>query len=190
MGDISGTPSSTVGGTSPAVWNSVVAYNLEPSPSLAYSNGSLYGQTSATQFPYGFTTVGYEFIDKPVPPGSANVALCTFFVAIPVMGDTTPPQTETCPNDVFITVSNTSSQGIASWVEPVPLDNNIIVRRSWRSHAPDTLFLLGTTTVTYRWIDPSNPVTPLVCTFTVTVSTAGMYQPVSIKSEHPDRTGT
>ncbi len=83
MADVSGNAVSTVGGTSPAVWNAVVAYNLEPTPSLANSETSLYGQTSATQFQYGFTTVGYEFIDNPVPPGPANIALCTFFVAIP-----------------------------------------------------------------------------------------------------------
>ena len=61
------------------------------------------------------------------------------------------------------------------WNEPVAVDNNNIVRRTWRSHAPGFAFPIGVTTVTYRWIDPRNALGPLTCTFQVTVSTTGRY---------------
>ena len=83
MEDIRGYEVATIAGTSLASWNTVDALNLDGGATPADSSKSLYGQTTSTQFPYGFTTVGYEFIDNPVPPGPANIALCTFFVAIP-----------------------------------------------------------------------------------------------------------
>ena len=83
MEDKRGSKVATTSGTSLATWNTISAFNLDGGATPADSSISLYGQTTSTQFPYGFTTVGYEFIVNPVPPGPANIALCMFFVAIP-----------------------------------------------------------------------------------------------------------
>ena len=81
--DARGSEVATIGGKNFANWNTISAFNLDGGATPAYSSISQYGQTTSTQFPYGFTTVGYAFIDNPVPPGPANIALCRFFVAIP-----------------------------------------------------------------------------------------------------------
>ncbi|XP_033625699.1 fibropellin-1-like [Asterias rubens] len=168
--DVRGSQVTTTSGTSLATWNPISAFDLDSGATPAAFSMSLYGQTTSTQFPYGFTTVGFEFIDNVVPP--QNIALCTFLVAIPVANDGNPPSVN-CPGDVFVTIGSANTQGFASWDEPMATDDNNVVRRSWRSHAPNTLFPVGATEVTYQWIDPTNDNTPLVCTFTVTVSTSG-----------------
>ena len=81
MEDVRGSQVATTSGTSLATWNTISAFDLDSGATPAHSSMSLYGQTTSTQFPYGFTTVGYEFIDNAVPP--QNIALCTFLVAIP-----------------------------------------------------------------------------------------------------------
>ena len=88
--------------------------------------------------------------------------------------------TVNCPNDIPLTVASPGRTANGFWDEPVAVDNNNIVRRTWRSHAPGYAFPVGVTTVTYMWIDPRNALGPLTCTFSVSVSTTGTYRIPSI----------
>ena len=83
--------------------------------------------------------------------------------------------TVSCPDDITVIVSDQETTKVVSWDEPVAVDNNDRVRRTWRSHAPGFAFPVGQTVVTYSWIDPRNDTGTLTCTFHVIVSTQGMF---------------
>ena len=56
---------------------------------------------------------------------------------------------------------------IVSWTEPTATDDSGIATLLSRSHAPGQFFVVGSTQVTYRFVDGSGNVAE--CTFTVTV---------------------
>jgi hypothetical protein len=83
-----------------------------------------------------------------------------------VIDDVTLPVIASCPSDITINSNTTGCAAIVSWTPPTVTDNCVGVTMT-SSHAPGSVFPLGTTTVTYTAIDAGlNTVT---CTFTVTV---------------------
>ncbi len=83
-----------------------------------------------------------------------------------VIDDVTLPIIASCPGDITINSNTTGCAAIVSWTPPTVTDNCVGVTMT-SSHAPGSVFPLGTTTVTYTAIDAGlNTVT---CTFTVTV---------------------
>ena len=80
--------------------------------------------------------------------------------------DTIPP-TIACINDVVDTVNTGVTGTIVTWTEPTATDNSGTATLSSRTHAPGTFFLVGTTDVTYTFVDSSG--NSATCTFTVTV---------------------
>ncbi|XP_038069618.1 uncharacterized protein LOC119738747 isoform X6 [Patiria miniata] len=174
--DIAGTTLTTTSQASTAMWNTPSGFNIQPGPIFApvFEFSNIYSQTSeSTQFNYGFTTVGYRFVDNGPTSPPQNSAFCTFFVRTGVNNDGTIPTVLNCPGSITQPIASSQTTAVVSWTEPSTTDNNGVVRRSWRSHAPNTAFPVGTTQVTYQWIDPSNPNSPAQCMFTVTVSTTG-----------------
>lgn len=86
--------------------------------------------------------------------------------------DTTPPLIQFCPVDISVTTDVTTTGAVVDWDRPIVADASgqpisIVV-----SKAPGTFFDVGTTEVTYDFVDSSG--NSISCTFDVTV-VAGMY---------------
>ncbi|XP_022107735.1 hyalin-like [Acanthaster planci] len=176
MDDLGGMTVSITSQTATATWTAPAAVNFQPggTPTNPDSQSNVYSQFSGvTPFNYGFTTVRYLFIDNP--PGSAqqNSAICSFFVRIGLVTDVVSPTVSNCPSDTTQFISSGQTSASVTWIEPTASDNNGVVRRSWRSHAPGFQFPPGSTEVFYQWIDPTNPNTPVECRFNVILSTLG-----------------
>ncbi|XP_072051694.1 uncharacterized protein [Amphiura filiformis] len=128
-------------------------------PTLVYSS-----HTSGSFFNSGQTTVTYVYRD-----GSENEASCTINVFIREV-DRTPPVIIGGPNPNGITETTACNTGgkTVSWPEPTASDNSGTATLASRSHSPGQFFTTGTTTVTYRFVDPTNNAATL--SFDVTVN--------------------
>lgn len=102
------------------------------------------------------------------PGNSELTASC---IQIIELIDTEAPIVSACPED--ITVSTTSSTGIATWTEPTAIDN---CNLEWimGDYDPGDSFPIGTTLVTYTAVDDCENVT--LCTFNVTVIQEGTIE--------------
>ncbi len=83
--------------------------------------------------------------------------------------DTTPPVIA-CTGNIAETVNFGQGGTTVNYVEPTATDNSGIVNLASRSHIPGNFFIVGTTTVTYRFVDGAG--NSATCSFDVTV-TAG-----------------
>jgi hypothetical protein len=116
-------------------------------------------------FPVGTTTVTYTATDL-----SGNTSTCSFTVTVV---DNTKPIIANCPGNVSVNtgIGRTTCDQVATWTEPTATDNCTpaasLVRT--RSHAPGSVFPVGSTTVTYTFTDAAGNVSN-VCSFTVTVT--------------------
>jgi HYR domain len=121
---------------------------------------------SGAIFPVGVTTVTYTATDI-----SGNVSTCTFTVTVV---DNTKPIIAGCPT-ANVTANTgagaTLCSATATWTEPTATDNCTaaasLVRT--RSHAPGSIFPVGTTVVTYTFTDLAGNVSN-VCSFNVVVT--------------------
>ncbi|XP_071826210.1 uncharacterized protein [Apostichopus japonicus] len=111
-------------------------------------------------FLVGTTTVTYRYAD---PAG--NEAVCTFDVIVQE-ADVTPPVISGCPSDIFRTVEIGTTGFTVFWTEPTATDDSGTAFLVSQSNSPG-VFLVGTTTVTYRYADPAG--NEAVCTFDVIV---------------------
>ncbi|NOU39331.1 MAG: HYR domain-containing protein, partial [Ferruginibacter sp.] len=116
-------------------------------------------------FPVDVTTVTYTATDV-----AGNTSTCSFTVTVI---DNTAPVITGCPANISVTtgLGRTTCDQTATWIEPTATDNctasGSLVRT--RSHAPGSIFPVGTTTVTYTFADAAGNVS-LACSFTVTVT--------------------
>ncbi len=108
-------------------------------------------------YPVGTTIVTWTVTDE-----QGNTATCLQVVTVT---DVTPP-TITCPGDVVVSTAPGACGAVAVWPQPQFSDNcpGPVVTSSVPS---GSIFLLGTTTVTYTITDLSGNTT--TCDFTVTV---------------------
>jgi HYR domain len=116
---------------------------------------------SGDAFPVGTTTVIYTATDV-----NGNTATCSFTVTVI---DNTKPIIAGCPANISLTSNAgnpaTCSQ-IVTWAAPTAEDNCGIASFA-STHNPGTVFLLGTTIVTYTATDIHG--NTQTCSFTVTV---------------------
>lgn len=132
----------------------------------ATDNCGLRSLTSSHQpgavFPVGVTTVTYTATDE-----AGNQSQCRFTVTVV---DNTAPVVSNCPANITVqaTAIGGSCVQAVRWTEPTFSDNCGAPVTVTRSHAPGTVFPLGTTTVRYTFRDAAGNET--LCTFTVTVS--------------------
>ncbi len=116
-------------------------------------------------FPVGVTTVTYTATDV-----AGNVATCSFTVTVI---DNTAPVIAGCPSNISVNTGagRTTCDQTATWTEPTATDNctaaGSLIRT--RSHAPGSVFPVGTTTVTYTFADAAGNVS-LPCSFNVVVT--------------------
>ena len=116
-----------------------------------------YSQNPGTVFPIGTTTVTATATDA-----SGNISTCTFTVTV---NDTENPVI-TCPAN--ITVNNDANTCGAAVTFAATATDNCVGTVITYSHAPGSVFPIGTTTVTATATDASGNIS--TCTFTVTVN--------------------
>jgi large repetitive protein len=110
------------------------------------------------QFDVGMTPVTYTATDA-----YGNTTTCAFDV---IVHDTMLPTFTACPGNITVS-ANAACQATVSWTEPVANDN-CSVSGVTKTHIPNDVFSIGTTTVTYSALDPSG--NEGTCSFTVTVN--------------------
>ena len=113
-------------------------------------------------FSKGTTTVTYVFKDA-----AGNQASCNFDV---IVEDQTGPVISSCPTTVTVQTGagNTTCNKTATWTEPTATDAcDGPVAYFSRSHAPGSVFSVGTTAVTYVFKDVAG--NQSTCTFNVVV---------------------
>lgn len=108
-------------------------------------------------FPLGTTTVLFTATDD-----DGNMQTATMNVTVV---DTEPPTLSNCPIKIELSTDPGKNGAVATWTAPTPKDNCDVTLSS--SHVPNTIFLLGTTVVTYTATDKFGLRTS--CTFEVIV---------------------
>ncbi|HYF68906.1 MAG TPA: HYR domain-containing protein [Ohtaekwangia sp.] len=112
---------------------------------------------SGTLFSLGTTPVTYTATD-----GSGNKTTCTFNV---IVKDETPPIIAGCPTNITVAADPTCKATV-TWTPPSATDNcNNVSMAS--THAPGSVFSMGTTTVTYTATDHAG--NKSTCSFNVLV---------------------
>ena len=139
------------------VVNYAVPFIDNCSVSIAQTDGT--GYTDGDLFPVGVTPQSYEITDA-----SGNVTLCSFNVTIE---DNQTPDITGCPADINVNNDLGTCDAVVSWIQPTASDNcpGVIFTSS---HAPGSVFLEGSTTVTYTATDASGNTN--TCSFIVTVT--------------------
>ncbi|XP_072021512.1 hyalin-like [Amphiura filiformis] len=105
---------------------------------------------SGDDFPIGLTDVIYEYID-----GTGNTAWCNFSVVVNTE-DTTPPELEFCPEDIYQTLEISTSGVHVSWDEPSASDKSGYTLLVNATHKSGELFEVGSTLVRYTFADGAN----------------------------------
>ncbi|XP_072013682.1 uncharacterized protein [Amphiura filiformis] len=166
---VTGCPNSAIRVTAPAGSNFATAVWTEPRATDDSGETPTTSRTHApgSSFEIGTTRVIYRFFDT-----SGNVATCQFDVIVSRAGDSIPPVITGCPTSAIrVTATVGSNFATAFWTEPRATDNSGETPTRSRTHAPGSLFDIGTTGVTYRFFDASGNVA--TCQFDVIVSRAG-----------------
>ncbi len=138
----------------------IVTYNMVAVDNCAFTvtqtDGT--GYASGDLFPVGTTPQSFEITDQ-----FGNTTLCSFNVTIE---DNQLPSITGCPADITVNTQAGVCQSTAGWIQPTASDNcpGVVFGTS---HAPGSVFPLGTTTVTYTATDASGNVA--TCTFDVIV---------------------
>ena len=73
-----------------------------------------------------------------------------------------------CIQDILSSVEIGTGGTVITWEEPTATDNSGLVNLASRSRIPGSFFVIGTTPVTYRFVDGS--ANSATCSFDVTVS--------------------
>ena len=91
-----------------------------------------------------------------------------FFFCFKALGPNQPPLVFNCPNDITTTLPAGQQSAIISWTEPTATDDSGLVPTRTSTHNPQTSFNVGTTLVTYTFID--NLGLTSTCTFNVIIT--------------------
>ena len=87
--------------------------------------------------------------------------------------DTLPPEIHHCPDNIEDTIQLGDIHRTISWTEPEALDISNNVSLVFQSHSPGDKFSLGTTHVSYTFVDESGNTE--FCNFTVVLSSGKIY---------------
>ncbi|XP_072046539.1 hyalin-like [Amphiura filiformis] len=134
---------------------------VEPRASDISGNVSLLSQShsSGDNFKPGKTEIIYTFADE-----GGNSASCNFEINLNLV-DTRKPNIQSCPFDIVTDLEVGSMGASVSWTEPSVTDESGNVTLLTQTHLPGKQFGVGTTTVTYLYVDPSNNIA--ACTFRI-----------------------
>ena len=95
-----------------------------------------------------------------------NLPINTHFSS-PGPVDNIPPVV-TCINDIFQTISSGVAGTTVTWTEPTATDDSGAVTLASRSHTPGSFFPVGTTQVSYVFVDGAG--NSASCTFSVEIT--------------------
>ena len=90
-----------------------------------------------------------------------------FSLSILVSPSDTIPPVVNCIEDVVSEIGLNIGGTTVTWIEPTATDNSGVVNLASRSRAPGSFFVVGSTDVTYRFVDGSG--NSATCTFSVSV---------------------
>ncbi len=131
---------------------------------------------SGTSFKIGTTTVTYTATDA-----KNNRSTCVFTVTVtnPCANDTVAPVISMCPNNITQTTPTTSLT--IAWSPPIATDNCTANPTLTSTHAPNSVFPIGTTTVVYTARDARNNAS--TCSFTISILPPNLNYCASKSSE-------
>jgi gliding motility-associated-like protein len=115
-------------------------------------------KNSGDAFMLGTTSVTYTAVDS-----YGNSSTCSFNVTVI---DSTVPIFSSCPTNLILS-ANASCEAVANWTPPMASDNCAISSTA-ATHAPGSIFPIGTTTVLYSATDATGNTG--TCSFTVQVT--------------------
>ncbi|XP_071814131.1 uncharacterized protein [Apostichopus japonicus] len=127
-------------------------------------------QNPGTFFLVGTMAITYTFTDA-----ANNQNFCTFDVVVTTI-DTMAPTIIGCPADSEAFTELGTPGRMVSWIEPTAFDVSGTERLQSRSNDPNSFFTIGSTDVTYSFIDDSGNVA--ICQFTVTVTAVDNMGPI------------
>ncbi|XP_038068280.1 mucin-3A-like isoform X2 [Patiria miniata] len=165
-----GTPSATV------TWNEPTSTDNSGTSS---QNSNL---PSGSTFPVGTTPVTYTFVDQ-----AGNSVMRSFDVTVIMSPDEEPPEIQTFPNDITVTVPFGTDSSTVNWPVPTGTDNSGTVSVT-SNRAPGSNFPAGSTPVTYTFTDPAG--NSVMRTFTVNVVALADEEPPEIQTFPSDITVT
>ncbi|XP_071853932.1 hyalin-like isoform X2 [Apostichopus japonicus] len=116
-----------------------------------------------TYFPLGISTVTYTFNFPELPQFSLN---CSFIVNVKAVDDM-PPLVIYCPGNIQKLINNPNANPVIKWNDPIVEDDSGKFSVSEQSHSSGTEFPIGTTDVSYKFMDESRNVAE--CKFQVSV---------------------
>ncbi|XP_072046098.1 hyalin-like [Amphiura filiformis] len=158
---------------------------VEPTAVDESGNATLLFKTHTPGKPFGigYTSVIYQFVDS-----SRNLAICNF--DINVTGnvknvDIIPPYVTSCPSNIYNTVEVGTQGTTVSWIEPTADDNTGDVTLSKSTHKSGELFQIGSTSVSYKFMDRSN--NTATCDFLVTITEVDTTPPTILLCPHDIR---
>ena len=98
--------------------------------------------------------------------------LLSFTLAAP---DTTPPTISNCPGDISQTIPATQTLAVVSWTAPTATDDVSTPDQILRvaTHAPNSAFAVGTTTVTYIFSDAAG--NDALCMFDIIIQSEFLF---------------
>lgn len=126
---------------------------------------------SGSTFPVGTTSVIYTATDV-----NGNSSTSTFTITVL---DNEQPIWSNVPANITIAANANACNKNVSWIEPVVSDNCTAQPTITKSHAPGSLFALGTTTVSYTAIDAAGNSSSVSFTVTVVDQTAPVIAAVT-----------
>ena len=89
------------------------------------------------------------------------------FLTLSCTEDTTPPVVDRCPDSFILNQQPGSPSRVVTWIEPIAVDDSGVAPRVIQSHFSGDEFSLGTTEVTYSFVDDSQNVA--TCSFSITI---------------------
>ncbi|XP_022082302.1 mucin-2-like isoform X2 [Acanthaster planci] len=123
-----------------------------PTPTATDNSGTVSinsNRDPGSSFTPGSTQVTYTFTDP-----SGNTVTRSFNVNVVVLPDGVPPVITSFPADVTVTVPFGTTGTTVTWDEPTSVDNSGFSFQN-PSKTPGSFFPVGTTPVTYTFMDPT-----------------------------------
>ena len=87
--------------------------------------------------------------------------------------DTTPPESENCPDDILEIIELGLDGTVVFYAEPTATDISGTVNLDMRSNGPGDFFVVGVTQVIYIFSDPSG--NTFQCDFVINVVTGEVH---------------
>ncbi|XP_033125615.1 hyalin-like, partial [Anneissia japonica] len=154
----------------------IITYNASD-VTVTDNSGETLVSTTTTSFPAQFV-IGPTNVTYTATDSSGNTGSCTFTVMVTDIED---PVVNACPKNFTLPTDEGAPDRVVYWINPTATDNSGNVSISYISHTNGSTFILGESTVTYNFSDPSE--NTATCEFIVTIIDVEPPTAVSCPSE-------